>query len=76
MTTAVTPTEQTARLRECVRPPGRLSSDTAADADVALAVFSGNGSDQAFDNADWLTGEILELNPAGTSRGYSSVLPG
>ena len=39
----------------------RLRSDGVVDADVELAVVSGNGWDQALDDADWLDGEILAL---------------
>ena len=44
----------------------RLRSDGVVDADVELEVVSGNGWDQALDDADWLDGEILAL---GTSPG-------
>ena len=39
----------------------RLRDDGVVDADVELAVVSGNGWDQALDDADWLDGEILAL---------------
>ena len=39
----------------------RLRSDGVVDADVELAVVSGNGWDQALDDADWIDGEILAL---------------
>ncbi|MBU3706969.1 MAG: universal stress protein [Mycobacterium sp.] len=39
----------------------RLRSDGVVDADVELEVVSGNGWDQALDDADWLDGEILAL---------------
>ena len=39
----------------------RLRDDGVVDTDVELAVVSGNGWDQALDDADWLDGEILAL---------------
>ena len=39
----------------------QLRSDGVVTADTVLAVVSGNGWDQALDDADWLDGEILAL---------------
>ncbi len=40
---------------------GQLRNDGVVAADTELAVVSGNGWDQALDDADWLDGEILAL---------------
>lgn len=39
----------------------QLRSDQVIGPDVQVQVLSGNGWDQAFDDADWLDGEILAL---------------
>ena len=39
----------------------RLRTDGVVGADVDLAVVSGNGWDQALDDAEWIDGEILAL---------------
>lgn len=39
----------------------QLRSDRVIGPDVQVQVLSGNGWDQAFDDADWLDGEILAL---------------
>jgi nucleotide-binding universal stress UspA family protein len=39
----------------------RLRAEAVVEPDVELAVVSGNGWDQALDDADWIDGEILAL---------------